>query len=45
MIISPGHSGWSCSMNTDHYEVDVEEYIKTGIPVQRLPTDKRRYDV
>ena len=29
----------------EDYEVDVDEYLKTGEPVQKLPTDKRSYDV
>lgn len=27
--------------DTDDYEVDVDEYIKTGEPVQKIPEDKR----
>ncbi len=30
--------------NTDDYEVDVDELIKTGEPTQKLPTDRRSYD-
>ena len=29
---------------TDDYEVDVDEYIETGEPVEKLPEDKRKHD-
>lgn len=29
------------SKASDDYEVDVDEYLKTGEPVQKIPTDKR----
>ena len=31
------------SKASDDYEVDVDEYIKTGDPTQELPKDKRGY--
>jgi len=31
--------------DTNKYEVDVDEYIKTGEPTQKLPDDKRSFDV
>src|SRR3990172_3484075 len=31
--------------DTSNYEVDVDELIKTGEPTQKLPKDKRSYDV
>lgn len=31
--------------DTSDYEVDVDEYIKTGEPTQKLPDDKRSFDV
>ncbi len=31
--------------DTQKYEVDVDELIKTGEPVEKLPTDKRSYNV
>ena len=33
------------SKASEDYEVDVDEYEKTGEPVEKLPTDKRNYDV
>jgi len=33
--------GFYESNATDEYEVDVDEYLKTGEPVQKVPTDKR----
>lgn len=30
---------------TDDYEVDVDEYIKTGEPVQKIPEDKRADEI
>jgi hypothetical protein len=30
--------------SSDNYEVDVDEYLKTGEPVQKLPNDKRTYE-
>jgi predicted RNA-binding Zn-ribbon protein involved in translation (DUF1610 family) len=33
------------SKASEDYEVDVDEYEKTGEPVEKLPIDKRNYDV
>ena len=37
--------GLSWQEGAEDYEVDVDEYLKTGEPVQKLPEDKRSFDV
>jgi len=40
-----GYEAKASEKETDDYEVDVDEYIKTGEPVEKLPKDKRSYNV
>ena len=39
-----GYESKAKELQHDEYEVDVDEYIETGEPVEKLPKDKRKYD-